>query len=419
MLQNRLHAIGAIAALTLLSNCSVGQTVGHELFGLNGNASAPGAVKSTFGYAVADEPQAALVGRAILNNGGNAVDAAVAEGFAQAVTLPSRGGLGGGGACLIEMPNAEGVMQPPIVLNFPAGAPAATGGSRPAAVPMLARGLLAMQARYGLLPQQSVIVPAERLARSAEVSQALESDLLVVGNALLADPQAASIYAPEGHLLPVGAIFHQPNLVTTLENLRVNGVNGLYTGSYAVQFAQAADAAGGGLTVQDLISAVPHYSAPTLGQQNGYDVASLPATPVDATTALPASASFMALDKNGGTVICVTSMNNLFGTGRFAPGTGVLLAASPQTNPTPQLAGAIAYSGQHHKFRAAVAGTGQNEAETAAQIGLQNALTGANTPIPPPGRADIISCPNGVPGGEASCSAGISAGGYGLATGGR
>lgn len=419
MLQNRLRTISAIATLALLSNCSVGQTVGHELFGLNGSTGSPGAVKSVFGYVVADEPQAALVGRAILNNGGNAVDAAVAMGFAQAVTLPSRGGLGGGGACLIKMPNTKGVMQPPVVLSFPAGIPAATGGSRPAAVPLLARGLLAMQARYGLLPQQSVIVPAERLAGGAEVSQALEADLQVVGNALLVDPQAASIYAPDGHLLPVGAVFQQSNLATTLENLRVNGVNGLYASNYATQFAEAADEVGGGLTAQDLINTVPHYATPDLSRQSGYDIASLPVTPVDAQTTLPASASFMALDKNGGTVICVTSMNNLFGTGRFAPGTGVLLAASPRTNPTPQLAGAMAYTGRSHKFRAAVAGTGQNEAETAVQIGLQNALTGADTQIPEPGRADIISCPNGVPGGEASCSASTAASGNGLAIGGR
>ena len=52
----------------------------------------------------------------------------------------------------------------------------------------------------------------------------------------------------------------------------------------------------------------------------------------------------MALDKNGGTVICVTSMNNLFGTGRIAAGTGVLLAASPHSNPTPDLAASIAYT---------------------------------------------------------------------------
>lgn len=417
--QNRFRTVSVIASLALLSSCGVGQTIGHQLFGLNDGSSPSAAVKSVFGYAVADEPQAALVGRAVLNQGGNAVDAAVAEGFAQAVTLPSRGGLGGGGACLIKMPNAAGVMQPPVMLSFPAGMPASNSGNRPAAVPLLARGLLAMQARYGVLPQSSVIVPAERLAGGAQMTQALESDLQVVGRALMADPQAASIYAPNGSLLPLGAIFQQPNLATTLENLRVNGVNGLYAGSYAAQFAQAADEAGGGLTAKDLMDAVPHYATPDISKQYGYDIASLPVAPDESATALPASASFMALDKNGGTVICVTSMNNLFGTGRFAPGTGVLLAASPRNVPAPQLAGAIAYSSDLRTFRAAVTGTGQNEAEEAVKIGLENVLTGKTMPIPQPGRANIISCPGGVPGGESSCQAQASPSGNGLAMGGR
>jgi gamma-glutamyltranspeptidase/glutathione hydrolase len=327
--------------------------------------------------------------------------------------------LGGGGACLIKMPNSSGKMQPPVMLNFPAGAPGATGGDRPAAVPLLARGLLAMQARYGQLPQSAVIVPAERLAGGAQVSQALEADLQVVGNALLADPNAAAIFAPGGQMLAEGALFQQPDLVTTLENLRVGGVNGLYAGANATNFAQAADAAGGGLTAQDLINATPKYGMPETTRQDGYDVASLPLATSGAGEALPASASFMALDKNGGAVICVTSMNNLFGTGRIAPGTGVLLAASPRTDPTPNLAAAMAYTTGGNAFRAAASGTGQNEADEAAQIGLANALTGQNVPVPAPGRANIISCPGGVPGGEASCSASAAPGGNGLAIGGR
>ncbi len=418
-MQNRLRRLSALASLALLAGCGASQTVGHQLLGLDNGSSAPGSVPSTFGYAVADEPQAALIGRDILNHGGNAVDAAAAEGFAQAVTLPSRGGLGGGGACLIKMPNSSGTMQPPVVLDFAAGAPAANSGDRPAAVPLLARGLLAMQARYGQIPQSSVIVPAERLAGGAQVSQALEADLQVVGNALLADPAAAAVFAPGGQMLAEGATFQQPDLATTFENLRVNGVNGLYAGANAAQFAQAANAAGGGLTAQDLIDATPKYGTPDFGQQNGYAVASLPVATSGLGETLPASASFMALDKNGGTVICVTSMNNLFGTGRIAPGTGVLLAASPRTNPTPNLAASMAYTPSGLAFRAAVAGTGQNEADEAAQIGLANALTGKNEPIPEPGRANIISCPGNVPGGEASCSASADPKGGGLAIGGR
>ena len=179
------------------------------------------------------------------------------------------------------------------------------------------------------------------------------------------------------------------------------------------------DRAGGGLTTGDLVNATPHYGAPDITQQGDYQVASLPVSPDAEGRALPASASFMALDKNGGAVICVTSMNNLFGTGRIAPGTGILLAASPRTAPTPDLAAEMAYTSGNDAFRAAATGTGQNAAAAAARIGLDNALSGKNAPIPAPGRANIISCPNNVPGGEASCRASTAPGAHGLAIGGR
>lgn len=381
-----------------------------------GQGTIPPAV---FGYAVADEPQAALVARQILNQGGNAADAAAAEGFALAVTLPSRASLGGGGACLVKMPDAKGNMQPPVALLFPARAPAASAGDRPAAVPTLARGLLALQARYGQLPQSAVIVPAERLAASAQLSPALEADLKVVGPALLADPGAAAIFAPNGTLLPTGATISQPDLATTFEVLRVQGVQGFYAGNFAQLLASAAQAAGGGFTTQDLEAAAPKYTTPVFGSEKGYSVAYLPVTS-SAGEALPASTGFMALDKNGGVVVCATSDNNLFGTGRIASGTGVLLAASPRTNPEPDLAAGIAYTSGGLAFRAAASGTGQSGAARAATEGLANALAKTPAaPVPEPGRANVISCPGDVPGGEASCKASADPRGQGLAVGGR
>ena len=406
-----------LALLTGLTGCGITHGVSHQLLGMDATTT-PGTTRTVFGYAVADEPQAAITGRQILNQGGNAADAAAAEGFAQAVTLPSRGGLGGGGACLIKMPDASGQMQPPVALLFPAGSPGAASGDRPAAVPTLARGLLALQARYGELPSASVIVPAERLAASAELSPALESDLQTVGQAFIADPAAAAIFAPGGTLLPANATLAQPDLAATLEVLRTQGVQGFYAGSFARSFVTAANAAGGGLTAADLAAATPQFAAPVAGSTAGYATASLPIT-TPAFETLPASAGFMALDKNGGSVICVTSMNNLFGTGRIAAGTGILLAASPHSNPTPDLAASIAYSPGSLAFRAATTGTGQEEAGQAARIALANALTNSHTPIPEPGRANVISCPGTVPGGEASCTATADPRGQGLAIGGR
>ena len=415
-MQTRLRLV-VTASFALLTSCGVSHSVGHQLLGWN-DPGAAGSTQTVFGYAVADEPQAAIVARQILNQGGNAADAAAAEGFAQAVTLPSRGGLGGGGACLIKMPDGTGKMQPPVALIFPAGAPAASGGDRPAAVPTLARGLLAMQARFGLMPSASVVVPAERLAASAQLSSVLETDLQTVGPALLADPTADAIFAPNGTLLPANATLQQPDLTATLEVLRTQSIQGFYSGSFAQTFVAAADAAGGGLTTADLTAVAPQYANPVFSSAGSYAVASLPTTTGTAET-LPASAGFMALDKNGGSVICVTSMNNLFGTGRIAAGTGLLLAASPRTNPTPDLAATMAYLPGSLNFRAATTGTGQAAATQAATIGLANALTKTQTPIPSPGRTNTISCPGTVPGGEATCTATADPQGQGLAIGGR
>jgi len=413
----KLCRAAALAVLPLLSACGVG----HELFGIGGptansslGQSTP--IPSVFGYAVADEPQAAIAARQILSLGGNAADAAAVEGFALAATLPSRAGLGGGGACLIKMPAADGTPQPAVTLVFPPGAPSAQGGSRPAAVPTLARGLLALQARYGTLPYPAVIVPAERLASGAPVSPALAADLQIVGPALLADPAAASIFGAGGAVLQAGATLSQPDLAATFETLRTQGVQGFYAGNFATQFLQAANQAGANLSPADLSAALPVFGSPVTSSSNGADIAALPIPPTTSQT-LPASAAFMALDKNGGIVACDVTMNNLFGTGRIAPGTGVLLAASPRAVPSPILAAAIAYNGA--SFRAAVTGTGQSAAGIAASTALTNALTSASDPIPEPGRANTISCPAGIPGGDSSCTATADPNASGLAVGGR
>jgi gamma-glutamyltranspeptidase/glutathione hydrolase len=390
------------------------------LFGAGPNTSVgqTGAAPSNFGYAVADEPQAALVAQQILNQGGNAADAAAAAGFALAVTLPSRAGLGGGGACVIHVPDAASNQRPAVALLFPPGPPAG-GGDRPAAVPAMARGLLAMEARFGVMNFASVIVPAERLAGGVPVSPALASDLAIVGNALLANPAADEVFAgPDGRILTAGATLSQPDLATTLEILRTQGVTGFYAGGFAAALATSADAAGGGLTAADIAAVTPVLSAPALDNANGTQVAFIPSVaPVAA--AMPATAGFAVLDKNGGTVACAVTMNNLFGTGRIAAGTGILLGASPRGVPPPVLGGAVAYAADNGNFRAAVTGTGQQGAAVAVAQGMIAALRNQPAVVPEPGRTNVISCPGGVPGGEASCVATADPRGLGLAVGGR
>src|SRR5579872_6672389 len=106
-------------------------------------------------------------------------------------------------------------------------APTSLGANadRPAAVPMTARGLYLLHARYGHLPFESLVAPAEQIARfGSPTSQALARDLAVVAGPLLADPQAAAIYGHGGTPLTEGQPLVQPELATTLAAIRVSGV---------------------------------------------------------------------------------------------------------------------------------------------------------------------------------------------------
>jgi gamma-glutamyltranspeptidase/glutathione hydrolase len=413
-----LHRFARLAATLAAFNLLAGCGLSHQVLGTGNNASLgqTQVPRPIFGEVVADEPQAALAAKQILNAGGNAADAAAAAGFALSVTLPSRAGLGGGGACIIKMPDASGNPQPAISLLFPPAAPAAAGGARPAAVPTLARGLLALQARYGLLPAARTITPAERLATGSPVSPALEADLTVVGAALLADPPAAAVFGPNGAILPTGANLAQPDLAATLETLRVQNVAGISSGLFAQNFTAAANQAGANLSPADLESATPHYVNPAASTAGDFVLAMLPVT-IPASRTLPASAAFLTLDKNGGAVACAVTMNNLFGTGRIAAGTGILLAASPRPPPPPQqLAAGIAYTPGSLTFRAAATGTGQQGALLAAATALANATQGHPTiPVPNPGRANVITCP----GDQSTCTATADPRGHGLAIGGN
>jgi gamma-glutamyltranspeptidase/glutathione hydrolase len=136
---------------------------------------------------------------------------------------------------------------------------------------------------------------------------------------------------------------------------------------------------------------------------------------------LPASTSFITFDHAGNAVACALTLDNLFGTGRVLPGTGLLLAASPAAVPPPELAAAIAWNQPTHAFRAAVGGSGQAAAGTAVAVALYNTLrTGQAmpTPVPDPGRANVGACSQYLPDGDASCRWATDPRGAGLAIGG-
>ncbi|CAH2600213.1 Gamma-glutamyltranspeptidase [Rhodovastum atsumiense] len=487
---------------------SAATSVGDILTGNGGpQAGTPGYVKGFLGGVVADEPRAALVAREVLSSGGNAADAAVALGFMLTVTLPSRAGLGGGGACLAYDPDPKSVnggVPEAILFVVP---PGGGSGDRPAAVPMVPRGLFALSARYGRRPFESLTVYAEQSARfGIPASRAFIRDLEVVAGPLSGDPQARAVFfQPDGKPLAEGMTLMQPDLGATLAQLRVAGVGDLYIGGLAARFAAASQQAGGGVQPAALRASLPR-TEPALvtdGLRNsqvaflpppadgglaadaafqllrrdpaGIDAAQAravavaaawrasrgaadPATllnaslPAGTLPPLPASTSFVTLDRDGRAVVCAMTMNNLFGTGRIAPGTGIVLGASPAWMPPPLLAAALAWNPYVHAFHAAIGGSGQEAAALAVASGMVQALgprgtgkafmappSGSNAAlsniidsaapvvdptapvpraVPEPGRTNAIACPGLLPESQTSCAWATDPRGSGLAIGG-
>ncbi len=430
------------------------------------------------GVVVAPEPQAALIGQQVLAAGGDAADAAVAMGLALSVTLPSRVGLGGAGACLAFIPGVrapdggvpQAVLFTPQAAAIPPGAAAAA--DRPAALPLLPRGLYLLHARYGRLPFEALVAPAEELARfGTPASHALVRDLDVVAGPLFADPAARAVFGPGGRPLAVGAILREPELAATLGRIRVAGVGDFYQGALARLVVSESAAAGGPIAADALREALPSLGAPLVVLFGNDRVAFLPppadgglaaaaafqtlahdpralaqaasralaaaaawrrggvtpqavlagSLPAAGLPPLPASATFLAVDRAGGAVACATTMDNLFGTGRMVPGLGFLLAASPARTPPPLLAAGLAWNPNLHAFRAAVGGSGQAGAGLAVAVAMDNALrSGRPMPaaVPEPGRANVTACSRYLPGDGGVCSGVADPRGDGMAAGG-
>lgn len=444
------------------------------LFG--GSTPAPGQVGSIRGFlggVVADEPLAALAGRDILSSGGNAMDAAAGIMTTMWVTYPSRAGAAGGGACLAyfaseKSPNA-GV---PEAVLFPAVA-AGGAGDRPIALPMAPRGLFLMHARYGSRPLETYLAAAEQMARfGIGTSRALAADIAVVGRALMSDPSARQVFAPGGVPLAEGDTLRQPELAASLSAMRVSGVGDLYQGTLARRIEDMSPRIGGPVTVTQLRGALPRLTQPLL-VRTGRDVAAFLPPPADGglaaaaafktlmaspndvagadaraqsvaaawraggvtvdallngaagsaygLPALPASASFVVVDRDGNAVTCALSMNNLFGTGRIIPETGLLAAASPALLPMPLLSAGLIWNENIHAFRAAAVGSGQAGAPIAVALGLSNTMRTAQPMaalVPEPGRANVIACGRYLPNESATCGWATDPRGHGLAAGG-
>lgn len=197
------------------------------------------AVRSEHGLVVSVEAHATRAGVRILEAGGNAVDAAIAVGYALAVTHPSAGNLGGGGLLLVRP--AQG---PTTAIDFREAAPAAITSERfsqmlahkavgPAAagVPGTVAGLNLAHERFGRLPLSQVIDPAIRLARDGfRLGDRQAMTIAWAWSDLVHNPAARIIYGDHGQPRKAGTRLVQPDLANTLARIAKDGTSGFYDG---------------------------------------------------------------------------------------------------------------------------------------------------------------------------------------------
>lgn len=237
---------------------------------------------------VAMEATAADVGVGVLQKGGNAVDAAVAVGFALAVTHPFAGNLGGGGYMLIRMADGRATF-----IDFRERAPEKASrnmyldakgdptrdsieGWRSSGVPGTVRGFEMALSRYGTRQWADVMAPAIELAsKGFPVSYAL-AEGLKGSRSLASSPESTRIFQKNGAFFDVGETLVQPELAQTLERIAKNGAREFYEGETARRFAEEMAKHGGLITQSDLQAYKAIERTPLTGTYRGYTVITAP-----------------------------------------------------------------------------------------------------------------------------------------------
>jgi gamma-glutamyltranspeptidase / glutathione hydrolase len=238
---------------------------------------------------VAGSPIASQVGRDILRQGGNAVDAAVAVGFAMAVVHPEAGNLGGGGFMVIRL--ADGTVQ---TLDYRETAPAratrdmyldslgeptdrSLTGHLAAGVPGAVAGLTEAHHRFGHLPFAAVIAPAIGLARDGFLVDEYRSRSIAGDSARLARfPASRASFLPDGAPPAAGTVLRQPDLAATLEAIRERGADGFYRGPVADLIVAEMERGGGLISHDDLASYRAIWREPIAIPYRGFTIYSMP-----------------------------------------------------------------------------------------------------------------------------------------------
>lgn len=232
---------------------------------------------------------------AILQAGGNAVDACVAAGFASTVAEPGLTSLAGGGFLVLRAPDGtttaldfftavpgigwHGPTPQPatITVVYPSAQQDFRVGPASAAVPGMLDGLLEMHRRHGSLSIDVVARPSVELARAGATIDSAQAYILTLIEAIVRHtPSAAAVYAPTGALLAAGDVLHDPDLAEFLEAV----ADGSVTGAASPRFAEALlgmAADGCWITAEDLATYAPHWRDPLTTGAHGWTLVTNPA----------------------------------------------------------------------------------------------------------------------------------------------
>ncbi|MBT9472742.1 MAG: gamma-glutamyltransferase [Pseudomonadota bacterium] len=245
------------------------------------------------GMVVAQSKIAARIGAEILRKGGNAVDAAVAVGIAETMTLPRAGNIGGGGYMLVydaatkktvaieyygQAPNAvtpelllgdDGKLSEAKVMSF-----------KGVTIPGTVAGLYEAHKRFGKLPWKQLIQPTIDLAAKGMVMTDDEAITLTERRTALGkDPGALkAFYKADGSTYGPGEVFRNRDLVWTLKQIQARGADGFYRGPVAERLVAGVQAGGGVMTLEDLAGYRANVLEPIWSDYRGLKIAYMPPT---------------------------------------------------------------------------------------------------------------------------------------------
>lgn len=256
------------------------------------------------GMVVSQSAPATSVGVQILRAGGNAVDAAVATAFAEAVTLPRAGNIGGGGYMVIHMAARDGKPATDLAINYYGTAPRATTTDlllgvdgkpdrtktmsfKGVATPGTVAGLWEAHRRFGKLPWRRLVEPAIRLARDGVMLSDGEAEATGGRRVMMGqDPGAkAAFFKADGTAFAPGERFRQKDLAWSLGEIAKGGRDAFYKGSVAKKLVAGVKAGGGVMDAQDLADYQAEVLEPIWSSYRGLRIAYMPPTSAGATLA--------------------------------------------------------------------------------------------------------------------------------------